>query len=160
MLIYSLLTHVVILFPLLRRLQAAVHHRSIFSVEYPNTLIFGTFSSQEEFDKLEKEAFDPDLKKFIHAITIAKTYLKGLKRVNEIKLEEPYISSVLVGFAYYGNCASISFQSLRSFLVQKGEIDEHDITSSFFASIFLKVSTSQNGCLDYLVEWYICQYDL
>ena len=122
--------------------------------EFTKKGFFGTFASQEEFDKLEKEAFDPNLKKFIHAVTIAKTYLKGLKRVTEIKLEKPYISSVLVGFAYYGNCASISF--LRSFLVQKGEIGEHDITSSFFASIFLKVSTNQNGCLDYLVEWYIC----
>ena len=110
--------------------------------EFTTKGFFGTFASQEEFDKLKNEAFDSDIKKFIHAITIAKTYLKGLKRVNEIKLEKPYISSVLVGFTYYGNCASISFQSLRAFLVQKGEIDKHDITSSFFASIFLKVSTT------------------
>ena len=71
------------------------------------------FTSKEEFDKLEREAFDFDIKNTVHAITIAKTYLKGLKRINEIKLEEPFIKPVFVGYAYYGHCASISFQSLR-----------------------------------------------
>ena len=35
------------------------------------------FSSQEEFNKLENETFDKDIKNTIHAVTIAKTYLKG-----------------------------------------------------------------------------------
>ena len=30
--------------------------------------------------------------------------------MTEIKLEEPYVTPVFMGYAYYGHCASISFQ--------------------------------------------------
>ena len=48
---------------------------------------------------------------------------------------------MLVDFNYMGYCAKISFEHLRAYLVQKGELKKEDIDASFVSVIFLKVST-------------------
>ena len=52
----------------------------------------------------------------------------------------PYVTSILVDFNYMGYCAKISFEHLRAYLVQKGELKKEDIDASFVSVIFLKVS--------------------
>ena len=42
-------------------------------------------------------------------------------------------------FNYYGYCASISFEALKSYMVEIGKINGEEIDSSFVSIIFLKV---------------------
>ena len=65
----------------------------------------------------------------------------GLLRGEEIKTKPPFIKTTLVDFKYFGQCAQISFQALRLYMIKKGEMTEIDIDSSFIAIIVLKVST-------------------
>ena len=99
-----------------------------------------SFKSEQEFDKLKDETFYSDVKDIIYAVTIANSYLKGVNRAKEIPIEPPYVTSVLVDFYYMGYCAKISFEHLRDYLVQKGEMEQDDIDASFVSIIFLKVS--------------------
>merc|ERR1712001_730267 len=75
----------------------------------------------------------------IYGVTIAKSYLGAVNRATEIKIEPPYVTSLLVDYNYMGYCASISFESLKSYLINKGELDSNQIDSSFIVIIFLKV---------------------
>ena len=49
------------------------------------------------------------------------------------------MTSLLVDFNYYGYCGSISFEALKSYMVEIGEINGEEIDSSFVLIIFLKV---------------------
>ena len=99
-----------------------------------------SFESIQEFEKMKNDTFYSDVKDIIYAVTIANSYLKGVSRAKEIPIEPPYVTSILVDFYYMGYCAKISFEHLRAYLVQKGEIKQEDIDASFVSIIFLKVS--------------------
>ena len=99
-----------------------------------------SFESIQEFEKMKNDTFYSDVKDIIHAVTIANSYLKGVNRANEIPIEPPYVTSILVDFYYMGYCAKISFEHLRAYLVEKGEIKKEDIDASFVSILFLKVS--------------------
>ena len=58
-----------------------------------------------------------------------------------LPIAPPHVTSMLVDFNYMGYCAKISFEHLRAYLVQKGEVKKEDIDASFVSVIFLKVST-------------------
>ena len=109
-------------------------------LEFIGKGITESFENMEEFEKLKNETFYSDVKDIIYAVTIADSYLKGIYRINEIPIEPPYVTSMLVDFYYLGYCAKISFEHLRPFLVKKGEIKKEDIDPSFVATLFLKVS--------------------
>ena len=47
---------------------------------------------------------------------------------------------MLVDFVYMGYCAKISFEHLRAYMIEKGEMKKDDIDASFVSLIFLKVS--------------------
>ena len=108
-------------------------------LEFIGKGITESFENMEEFEKLKNETFYSDVKDIIYAVTIADSYLKGIYRINEIPIEPPYVTSMLVDFYYLGYCAKISFEHLRPFLVKKGEIKQEDIDPSFVATLFLKV---------------------
>ena len=99
-----------------------------------------SFESIQEFEKMKNDTFYSDVKDIIHAVTIANSYLKGVNRANEIPIEPPYVTSILVDFYYMGYCAKISFEHLRAYLIQKGEIKQEDVDASFISIMFLKVS--------------------
>ena len=61
-------------------------------------------------------------------------------RANDIKIEPPYVNSLLVDYNYLGYCASISFESLKSYLKNTGELNQNTIDAGFVAIIFLKVA--------------------
>ena len=109
-------------------------------LEFIGKGITESFENMEEFEKLKNETFYSDVKDIIYAVTIANSYLKGVSRAKEIPIEPPYVTSILVDFYYMGYCAKISFEHLRAYLVQKGEIQQEDIDASFVSIIFLKVS--------------------
>ena len=56
------------------------------------------------------------------------------------------MTSLLVDFNYYGYCGSISFEALKSYMVEIGEINGEEIDSSFVLIIFLKV-------IIFLADW-------
>ena len=99
-----------------------------------------SFESIQEFEKMKNDTFYSDVKDIIHAVTIANSYLKGVNRANEIPIEPPYVTSILVDFYYMGYCAKISFEHLRAYLVEKGKIKKENIDASFVSILFLKVS--------------------
>ena len=99
-----------------------------------------SFESIQEFEKMKNDTFYSDVKDIIYAVTIANSYLKGVSRAKDIPIEPPYVTSILVDFYYMGYCAKISFEHLRAYLVQKGEIKQEDIDASFVSIMFLKVS--------------------
>ena len=68
------------------------------------------------------------------------TLESGLLGAEEIKIKPPFIKTTLVDFKYFGQCAQISFQALRLYMIKKGEMTEIDIDSSFIAIIVLKES--------------------
>ena len=109
-------------------------------LEFIGKGIMESFENMEEYEKLKNDTFYSNVKDIIYAVTIANSYLKGIYRINEIPIEPPYVTSMLVDFYYLGYCAKISFEHLRAFLVQKGEIKQEDIDASFVSIIFLKVS--------------------
>ena len=98
-----------------------------------------SFENQETFEKLKEEIFYVDTKEVIYGVTIAKSYLGAVNRATEIKIEPPYVTSLLVDYNYMGYCASISFESLKSYLINKGELKSNQIDSSFIVILFLKV---------------------
>ena len=113
-------------------------------LEFIGKGITESFENMEEFEKLKNETFYSDVKDIIYAVTIADSYLKGIYRINEIPIEPPYVTSMLVDFYYLGYCAKISFEHLRPFLVKKGEIKQEDIDPSFVATPHLSNRTFQS----------------
>ena len=99
-----------------------------------------SFESLQEFEKLKNDTFYSEVKDIVYAVTIANSYLKGVKRVKEIPIEPPYVTPILVDFYYMGYCAKISFEYLRAYLIQKDEMKKEDIDASFVSIIFLKVN--------------------
>ena len=57
-----------------------------------------------------------------------------------LPIAPPYVTSMLVDFVYMGYCAKISFEHLRAYMIEKGEMKKDDIDASFVSLIFLKVS--------------------
>ena len=47
---------------------------------------------------------------------------------------------MLVDYNYMGYCASISFESLKSYMIKIGDLNQNAIDSGFIAMIFLKVA--------------------
>lgn len=60
--------------------------------------------------------------------------------LKEIKIEEPFVKPVLIDYFYQGYCSVISFEALKKFMIDKGEMDKNAIDASFISLIFLKGS--------------------
>lgn len=97
------------------------------------------FASQDEYDSLSEQVFHTDVRDIVYAVTIADSYLKAVGRAKEVKIEPPYVTPNHIDFFYMGHCAVISFQALRKYLIEKGELESDSMDSSFVAMIFLKV---------------------
>ena len=76
----------------------------------------------------------------INAIVVAKVYETGLWRGGAIKIQPPTVITTLIDFKYFGQCAQISLQEVKEYLIQTGEMQKDDIDGGFVASIVLKVS--------------------
>lgn len=114
------------------------------ATKYAEFLEKGTyngFKSEEEQQKLINETFYTDPKDIVFAITIANTYGKGLDRAQEIEIKEPFVKSILIDFGYLGYCASISLESLKTYLISKNEVSAKDMDSNFVLTVFLHVSS-------------------
>ena len=77
----------------------------------------------------------------INAIVVAKGYETGLWRGGAIKIQPPTVITTLIDFRYFGQCAQISFQELKEYMIQTGEMQKDEIDGGFVASVVLKVST-------------------
>ena len=51
------------------------------------------------------------------------------------------LGAKFIDVTFFGYCATIHFEELRSKLIEDGEIDEKEIDSTFFAIIGLKVKS-------------------
>ena len=51
----------------------------------------------------------------------------------------PHVEAKFIGFNSFGYCISINLEALRSFMIEKGELDANMIDSSFVVIVFLKV---------------------
>ena len=100
------------------------------------------YESEQDQNDVIKDIFHTDPKEIIEALTIAKSYVKGLERPRELKIEPPYVKSLLVDFDYLGYCTSISLEALKQYLIEKGEMSSDESDSSFVSTIFLKVGIS------------------
>ena len=81
-------------------------------------------------------------------IMVSKIVKILIYRATDINITSPYVNSILVDYNYMGYCASISFESLKSYMKKTGDLNQNEIDSGFIAMIFLKVSNVIGiGCL-------------
>ena len=78
-------------------------------------------------------------KEIVYAISIGPTYSSALSRAKLIKIEPPYVESILVDLVYNGYCAKIHLQALKTFMISQGDISENDIHAKFYALIWIQV---------------------
>ena len=120
-------------------------------IEWPDMIICKSppYKNKEKHEQLIEEPekntslsdvfyFAEDL---INAIVVAKGYETGLERGGTIKIQPPTVKTTLIDYKYFGQCAQISFQELKKYMIQTGEMLKEDIDSGFVASVVLKVST-------------------
>lgn len=77
----------------------------------------------------------------INSVVIAKGYKTGLDRGGIIKVQPPTVKTTLIDFENFGQCAQISFEELKKYMIQSSEMGQGDIDTGFVASIVLNVST-------------------
>ena len=99
---------------------------------------YGLFKDWKELDELSKEALNPNPNDIILKVAISKDYRKAIGSVN-IPNEPPYVKTILFDYMYFGYCISISFEALRSYLVEIGEIKKDDLDSDFYALVWFQV---------------------
>ena len=87
----------------------------------------------------------------INAVVIAKGYKTGLDRGGIIKVQPPTVKTTIIDFENFGQCARISFEELKKYMIQSDEMIEGDIDSGFVASIVLNVSKVPQN-----VKMYVC----
>ena len=80
--------------------------------------------------------------------SVTKIFKILIYRATDINITSPYVNSMLVDYNYMGYCASISFESLKSYMIKIGDLNQNAIDSGFIAMIFLKVANLiQLACL-------------
>ena len=108
--------------------------------EYLNKGLYGqSFSNKSEYQRLFEEAFFTEPKDIVYAIGFGTSYASALENAREIRIEPPYVVSTFMDLQFLGTCASISFDALRTKLIEKGQMDKEAIDNKFFAMIGLKV---------------------
>ena len=109
--------------------------------EYLNKGLYGqSFSNESEYQRIYEEAFFTKPGDIVHAIGFGTTYNSAMESAKEIRIESPNVISTFLDMQFVGVCASISFEALRTKLIEKGEMDEDAIDNKFFAMIGLKVT--------------------
>ena len=109
-----------------------------------------SFEDQDDFRNREKEIFTTQSNDLIHALTIGLTYNEGMQHPKEIKVEPPYVTATLIDYIYFGHCATISFEAMKTHLIEKGRINTEVFDSNFIATIWLKGTNETN--LQYIVK--------
>ena len=118
--------------------------------KYLNKGLYGqSFSNKSEYQRLFEEAFFTEPKDIVYAIGFGTSYASALENAREISIEPPYVVSTFLDMQFVGVCASISFDALRTKLIEKGEMDEDAIDNKFFAMIGLKVNLISFKYLEY-----------
>lgn len=107
--------------------------------EYYTKGLYTSFSNESEYQRLYEEAFFTKPEDIVHAIGFGTTYDSAMENAKEIRIEPPNIESTFLDLKFAGVCASISFDALRTKLIEKGQIDKDAIDNKFFAMIGLKV---------------------
>ena len=108
--------------------------------EYYSKGLSDSFSNESEYQRIYEEAFFTKPQDIVHAIGFGTTYNSAMENAREIGIESPYVVSTFLDMQFVGVCASISFEALRTKLIEKGEMDEDAIDNKFFAMIGLKVN--------------------
>ena len=97
------------------------------------------YENKEEFENLTNEVFFTKPEEIVYAISIGPTYSIALSRAKLIKIESPYVESMLVDLVYNGYCAKIHLQALKTYMVNQGDISENEIHAKFYALIWIQV---------------------
>ena len=99
------------------------------------------FSNESEYQTLLEEAFFTKPEEILRTISIGHNVMTSLQRakLKEIPVQSPYVESILVDFEYMGNCATIKFEALRNWMIDKGELKKDAIDSKFIGIIVTKV---------------------
>ena len=100
-----------------------------------------SFANLNEFEELAEETFYKNPDEFITALAISKDY-QQIQTSNGIYLKptSPFVNINIMDFEYFGYCASVSFEALRTQLGNQKEINQQEENdSNFVAIIWLKV---------------------
>ena len=110
-----------------------------------------TFANESEYQTLLDEAFFTKPQEIIRTLSIGTDVFTSIQRakLKEIPVQSPYVESILVDFEYMGNCASVKFEALRKWMIEKGELREGAIDSQFCGIIVTKVRSYQYCMLIY-----------
>ena len=102
-----------------------------------------SFIDESEYKTLLEESYFTKPEDFIYAFGFGNSYDSASNVNNKILPQSPYVTSVFLDIPFFGYCATIHFEELRSKLIEDGEIDQKEIDSTFFAIIGLKVKSSK-----------------
>ena len=101
-----------------------------------------SFIDESEYKTFIEESYFTKPEDFIYAFGFGTSYESASDVNKKILPQLPYVTSSFLDVAFFGYCATIHFEELRSKLIEDGEIDEKEIDSTFFAIIGLKVKSS------------------
>ena len=107
-----------------------------------------SFANESEYQNLLESVFFTKPEETVFALSIGPDYLTALNRAYEIPVEPPYVEITIVDFYYFGLCATVHFEALRSYMIEKGEIGQEEIDSSFQILIWVKVSSIEDKVTD------------
>ena len=97
-----------------------------------------SFQSWEELQNLSQEALHPYAEDFLYDFAISTVYEKAVKSQFDFK-KPPFLEVILFDYFYFGYCISISFEALRNYLIETGEMQKDDIDSDFYSILWFKV---------------------
>ena len=100
-----------------------------------------SFKSEEEFRDLQDLAFNSV--DFVRKVSLGASYLQALNGIDVTTNSSDLVTSKLIGYTAFGQCAIISFSYIRKTLIENGQIDSKEIDSTYSALVFLKVCTFQ-----------------
>ena len=97
------------------------------------------FTNETEYQTLLEEVYFTNPKEIVFALSIGTDYTTALNRAKEIPVKSPYVEITTVDLIYFGFCATVHLEVLRTYMVEKGEISEEAIDSEFSGLIWVKV---------------------
>ena len=118
----------------------------ILNVENYQELLFKLhskgFANESEYNVLTNASMATRPEDFILALNMAYDFGTSVGNLTRLPVKPPYVKTVLVDYTYNGYCAVVSFEAIRQYLIDVGEVDsgEKDFTFNFVA--FLNVSST------------------
>ena len=99
-----------------------------------------SFSNESEYQILVEEAFFTNPEDIVYAVGFGTDYNTAITTdIHEVEIAPPYVTPNFLDLSFLGYCATVSFEALKTKMVERGEISEDIIDSKFFIIIGLKV---------------------